>query len=116
MPDAVPAAARQRKLTLIDRLHDVEDDHNAAIRTLRAGVSIAALEQDLCRWRALGSAIVELARLVRGQCAASDFCDARPGTAILAARLVEAIDDQLDQPAWSVVDAQVRLQATRVDE
>jgi hypothetical protein len=108
-------AAWQRDLMLMGRLHDAEDDHNAAVLALRAGVTTAALDQDLFRWRALGSAIVELARMVRGQCAASDFCDARPRVTALAARLVEAIDDQLDQPAWSVINAHVGLQASRVD-
>jgi hypothetical protein len=111
MPDAVPTAPRQRKLVLMGRLHDAQDDHNKAIVSERRGATAAALDSDLSRWRVLGSAIVDLARLVRGQCAASAFCDARPEIEPLTARLVEAIDDQIDQPAWIVIDAQARLQA-----
>lgn len=111
MPDAVLTTPRQRKLTLMGRLHDAQDDHDAAILAVRGGVAAAALDSDILLWRALGSAIVDLARLARASCAASAFCDARPGIEPLAARLVEAIDDQIDRPAWSVIQAQARLQA-----
>lgn len=113
MADAVSSAPRQRTLLLLGRLHDAQDDHNEAIFAARDGVTMADLNSDLRKWRILGSAIVDLARLVRGQCAASGFCDARPEVGNLAARLVEAIDDQIDRPAWIVVDAQTRLQAAR---
>ncbi|HEX4181140.1 MAG TPA: hypothetical protein VHY32_10150 [Caulobacteraceae bacterium] len=95
----------------MSRLHDAEDDHHAAVRAVRAGVTQAALDQDVRRWRALGHAIVDLARLVSGQCAASAFCDGRPGVFALAVRLAEAIDDQVDGPAWRVIEAQARLGA-----
>jgi len=95
------------------RLHDAQDDHHAAILALRPGVTPTALDDDLRRWRALGSAIVDLARLAQSDCATSAFCDTRPQVEPLAIRLVEAIDDQIDSPAWSVVDAQVRLEAAR---
>jgi hypothetical protein len=48
---------------------------------------------------------------VRKGCAASAFCDARPDVTHLAARLSEAIDDQLDPEAWALVDAAARLSA-----
>ena len=113
MSDAVLITSRQRKLILMGRLHDAQDDHNTAILSIRQGVTAPALDGDLVRWRALGSAIIDLARLLRSHCAASAFCDARPEIESLAVRLVEAIDDQIDQPAWSVIDAQTRLQAAR---
>ena len=113
MPDAVLTAPRQHKLTLMGRLHDAQDDHNAAVMTASSGVTAAALDGDILLWQALGSAIVDLARLVCAYCAASSFCDARPGIEPLTARLVESIDDQIDLHAWGVVQAQARLQAAR---
>jgi len=115
MPDAVLTAQRQHRLTLMGRLHDAEDDHNAAVLTARGGVAATALDGDILLWQALGSAIVDLARLLRAYCIASAFCDARPGIEPLAARLVEAIDDQIDRHAWDVIQAQARLQAARAD-
>ncbi len=115
MQDAVLTAPRQHKLTLIGRLHDAQDDHNAAIKAVRSGVTAPALDGDILLWQALGSAIVDLARLVRAHCGASSFCDARPGIEPLTARLVEAIDDQIDRHAWTVIQAQARLQAARAD-
>ena len=105
------AAARQRRLVQMGRLHDAQDDHNAAVLAMREGVGAAALDRDILRWRALGASIVDLARMVRGQCEASEFCDARPRLEPLAVRLVEAIDDLIDRPVWIVIDAQVRLLA-----
>jgi hypothetical protein len=95
----------------LDRLYDAERDHDAAIRSSRSGVSDARLAEDLLRWRRLGSAIADLARLVGDHCAASAFCDTRPRTDVLASRLVEAIDDQIDEAAWRVVEARARLEA-----
>jgi hypothetical protein len=105
------AAARQRRLVLMDRLHDAQDDHNAAVLAACEGVGAAALDRDILQWRALGASIVELARMVRGQGEASAFCDARPRLEPLAVRLVEAIDDLIDRPVRIVIDAQVRLLA-----
>jgi hypothetical protein len=93
------------------RVHDVEDDHHAAILDIRRGATRTALDEDLRRWRTLGSAIVDLARLVSDHCAQSAFCDARPRIESLTARMVEAIDDQIDGHAWRVVDAVARLRA-----
>lgn len=113
MPDAVQDVARQHRLMLMGRLHDAEDEHDAAIRFLRAGVDPAAVENDASRWRGLGLAIVELARAILRDCAASAYGEARPGLERLAMRLVEAVDDQIDAPAWAIVNAQVRLEAAR---
>ena len=115
MPDAVLTAPRQHKLMLMGRLHDAQDDHNAVVMAARGGVTAAALDGDILLWQALGSAIVDLARLLRTCCAASTFCDARPGIEPLTACLVEAIDDQIDRHAWGVIQAQARLQAARTD-
>jgi hypothetical protein len=115
MPDAVLTAPRQHKLTLMGRLHDAQDDHNAAVLAARGGVTGTALDGDVLLWQALGSAIADLARHIRAYCAASSFCDARPGIEPLTARLVEAIDDQIDRHAWGVIQAQARLQAAKSD-
>jgi hypothetical protein len=92
-------------------LHDAIRDHDSAIRALRVGVTQPALNQDIVLWRSLGMAIADLARLITAHCTASAFSDARPKTETLAARLVEAIDDQVDDPAWRVIAAEARLRA-----
>jgi hypothetical protein len=104
-------ASSERRPLLLDQLHAAEADHDESIRSVREGVRSNALAEDSRRWRALGAAIVGLARLIRRECAASAFCDARPSIAELAVRLVESVDDQIDAPAWRVIDAQVRLEA-----
>jgi Lhr-like helicase len=76
---------------------------------VRSGVTQAVLDQDVVLWRMLGAAIADLARLISAHCAASAFCDARPKAEALAARLAEAIDDQIDEPAWQVIAAEARL-------
>jgi hypothetical protein len=108
-----PPTSGERRLLLIGRLQDAEAEHDATIRSMRGGVCAPALSEDVRRWRAVGSAMAELARTVRRECAASAFCDARPCLELLAARLVEAIDDQIDAPAWRVINAQARLEAAR---
>jgi hypothetical protein len=90
-------------------LRDEIRDYDSAIRMVRAGVAQAALDQDIVLWRTLGAAIAELAKLISGHCAASAFCDARPKIEVLATRLVEAIDDQVDDPAWGVIAAEARF-------
>ena len=104
-----PLGAYHGRLLLMGRANDAADDHHQAIRASRSGVTQAALDQDIGRWHSLAFAIADLARLVSGHCAASAFCDARPTAGALAVRLVEAIDDQIDPPAWRVVNAEVRL-------
>lgn len=116
MDNASLAAPRQRLLLLTGRLHDAEDDHDAELRVERAGVCANALASDLQLWRGLGAAIVDIARLVRGHCSASSFCDARPAIEPLAVRLVEALDDQIDAAAWRVIAAQAHLLAARAGE
>ena len=92
-------------------LHAAQDDHNAAVLTIRAGVSAAALDSDNRRWETAARAIVALARSLRAHCAASFFCDARPQIDTLTARLVDALDDQIDPHVWAVIEAAARLQA-----
>jgi hypothetical protein len=92
-------------------LHDEIRNHDSAIRLVRDGATRAALDQDVILWRMLGAAIAELAKRISAHCAASAFCDARPKTETLAARLAEAIDDQVDSPAWRVIMAEARFRA-----
>ena len=105
-----PLGAYHGRLLLMGRANDAAADHHEAIRAIRSGVTQVALDRDIGRWRGLAFAIADLARLVSGQCTASAFCDARPAIGALAERLVDAIDDQIDPPAWRVVNAEVRLQ------
>jgi hypothetical protein len=113
MTSDVPTVARQRLLSLQGRLHDAEDDHDAAVRAARCGVTRQALQADLALWRAAGSAVVALAERLRAACLTSAFCDARPDVGMAAIRLIESVDDQIDLPAWRVIAAQVRLEAAR---
>jgi hypothetical protein len=106
-------AQRQHRRLLQGRLHDAEDDYDDASRERFAGVTGAALHADKTRWRDLGGAIASLARLISMACASSQFCQARPQPDLLAARISEAIDDQIDASAWAVIDAATRADAAR---
>jgi len=92
-------------------LRIAQDEHDAIRRTFRYGVTAQALAADNHRWEALGDAIADLARLIGRQFAESAFGDARPSAEMLAARLSEALDDLLDEPVWTVIDAAARLAA-----
>lgn len=89
-------------------LQDALIGHDEARRRDGQGVSSAALDADVALWLSLGSAIAELATRVCDACRRSTFANLRPDAAHLAARLSEAIDDQLDAPAWRVADAAAR--------
>jgi len=106
-------AQRQHRRLLQGRLHDAEDDFDDACRGHFAGVTSAALLADKKRWRELGGAIASVARLISMSCASSQFCPGRPQTDLLAARISEAIDDQIDASAWAVIDAATRVDAAR---
>ncbi|MDR3508038.1 MAG: hypothetical protein P4L64_09095 [Caulobacteraceae bacterium] len=90
-------------------LHNARLAHDDAVRALNDRPDQRALALDLDLWEALGAALAELAQSARAACARSHFCNARPDAAQLTARLSEAIDDQLDAPAWAVMDAAARL-------
>jgi len=111
--DPIPASLLKRRLSLLGRLHDAQDDHIATRRATSEGVTAAGLEADNERWVELGVAVAALARLIRAHCIASEYCGARPTLETLAARLSEAVDDQIDGPSWAVVDAAARLDAAR---
>ena len=92
-------------------LRDAQDDHDAIRIAFRAGAHPTLLARDNRRWETIGEAIADLARLIVGQFAESAFGDARPEPSIITARLSESIDDLLDEPAWTVIDAAARLAA-----
>jgi hypothetical protein len=104
MPSAVPPR-------LDSRLCDALSDHDLERRHARRGVASSPLDIDHALWLGLGTAIADLAHLIVMTCQASHFGDLRPEAPILAARLSEAIDDQIDMPAWRIVDAEARLRA-----
>jgi hypothetical protein len=112
MPEAAPIlAATSASRRALAHLRDVQDEHDAIRRAHYAGVSVGALASDHALWEATGAAIASLARLISGQCAASAFADCHPDMAAVTARLSESIDDLIDEPAWSVIDAAARLAA-----
>jgi hypothetical protein len=104
-----PAPQRRHFLTLLGRLQEAEDDHDRDRRSHISGVSQERLETDKTRWSSVGGAVAALAAQICSACAASAFAEARPKVDQLAQRLSEAIDDQLDAPAWRLIDAAARL-------
>jgi hypothetical protein len=87
------------------------DAHDHARRAGFEGVTDTELAHEHARWDAVGAAIAGLAELIRRRCADSAFCPARLQTPALVVRLTEAIDDQLDDVAWRVVDAAAQRHA-----
>ena len=110
-PSSTGAGVAADRFDALRRLREAQDDHDAVRRAFRAGVTGARLSADHRRWEALGESIAELAGAISRECRASHFCDARPDVVLLAIRLSESIDDLMDEPAWSVVDAAARLAA-----
>ncbi len=111
-PRLAPGQAR----LLRRRLSDAQNAHDAIRLNLRRGVSVEALASDHRRWEQIGDAIAGLADLVSRHCAASAFCDSRPDVAALTFRLSESIDDLVEAPVWSVIDAAARLAAATFHE
>lgn len=97
---------------LNDRLRDTLRDHDEDRRRHGQGVTGAALDADAALWLALGGAVATLAGQIREACRLSAFSSHRPDAQVLAARMSESIDDQLDLTAWRIVDAAARLKAT----
>ncbi len=106
---AFPAAPRRHFLTLLGRLQEAEDDHDRDRRDHIAGVTDERLGMDKARWSSVGGAMAALAVQICNACAASAFAEGRPRAEQVAQRLSEAIDDQLDTPAWRLIDAAARL-------
>jgi len=112
MPFAPPPTSTGPDIAgALQRLREAQDDHDVVRRAFRDGVTTALLSADHLRWEALGDAIAALAAAIARHCGASHYCDARPDAGLLAIRLSESIDDLMDEPAWSVVDAAARLAA-----
>jgi hypothetical protein len=110
-PHLASAADRRLRLVRLGHLQDAEDEHDRARLDASAGVTRPSLETEKTRWCAIGEAIAALAWTICETCAASAFCEVRPRPMNVAIRVSEAIDDQLDGPAWRVVDAAARLAA-----
>ena len=106
-----PHSTTARSQTLHGNLREAQDEHDIIRRALCDGVTAVALASDNRRWEAVGASIAGLAALIRDHCAASAFVSSRPDIAELTGRLSEAIDDMLDEPAWTVIDAAARLTA-----
>lgn len=105
------------RLQLLRReLQIAECDHAAGRRSTCEGATGSALDTDSERWFEVGLAIAALARLIHTSCVTSDFCSVRPDTDVLAARISEAIDDQLDEQSWTLVNAVARLEAARTPD
>jgi len=110
MPLASPTTSTKPAIASdLQRLREAQDDHDVVRRAFFDGVTTALLSADHRRWEALGEAIAELAAVITRHCGSSHFCDARPDTVLLALRLAESVDDLMDEPAWSVVEAATRL-------
>jgi hypothetical protein len=84
------------------------DRHDAERRAAVAGVTSHALDGDKLAWSEIGEAIAGLARLIADHCQTSAFCPTQPRRDLLCARLAESIDDQVDAPAWAIIEAAAR--------
>jgi hypothetical protein len=104
-----PTSQRRHFLTLLGRLQEAEDDHDRDRRNHFAGVTDERLGMEKARWSSVGGAMAALAVQICDACAASAFAEGRPRADQVAQRLSEAIDDQLDAPAWRLIDAAARL-------
>ena len=109
MQPALPDRSNRR--LLLGHLQEAEADHDRGRRDSLSRVTTEALDTDKALWTNVGAAVGALAHLVSGACAASAFGELRPRPDNLAARLSEAIDDQIDRDAWLIVDAAARLRA-----
>jgi hypothetical protein len=107
------AGLRERASSLLRQLRTADNGHAAARLSTCEGVAPTALDADVGRWIEIGGAIAALARLIQAHSAASQFCSARPDIEVLATRISETIDDQLDGPSWGLVDAVAKLEAAR---
>jgi hypothetical protein len=103
----IPAAAPSRHRHLRSAL----DAHDHARRAAFEGVTDAELACEHAHWDAVGAAVAGVAEMIRRRCAASAFCASPPEAGALAVRITEAIDDQLDEAAWRVVDAAAQWHA-----
>jgi hypothetical protein len=104
-----PASQRRHFLLLLGRVQEAGDDHDRRCRDEIAGVIHERLETDKAGWSRLGGAVAALAAQICETCAAAAYAEARPRMDQVAQRLSEAIDDQIDAPAWRLVDAAARL-------
>jgi hypothetical protein len=104
---------RERASLFLHELRAANNRHAAARLARCEGATPAALDADVGRWIEIGGAIAALARLIQAHSAASQFCSARPDVEVLATRISEAIDDQLDGPSWGLIDAAAKLEAAR---
>ena len=98
---------------LEDRLRRLQRDHDNERKKSDEGAAASDVDADNELWLNLGCAIADLARMISRSCRNSCCSSARPEVSALAARLSEAIDDQLDLSAWRIVDAAARLNAAR---
>ena len=93
----------ERQLREAQRRHDHDRRHH------RDGATAQDLDVDNALWDQVGRDIGALARRIQQTCLASRFGDTRPDLALLADRLVESVDDQVDRAAWRVIQAAARL-------
>ena len=84
------------------------DRHDADRRHAHCGVTAIDLDADKRIWSEVGVAIAAAAHRLAEGCRSSGFCATRPVSAVLCARFVEAIDDQVDGPAWALIEAAAR--------
>lgn len=97
------------QLQLERLLREAQRRHDHDRRRHRDGVSAQDLAADNGLWNQVGRDIAGLARRIRQSCLTSHFGDARPEVTLLVDRLVESVDDQVDNAAWRVIQAAARL-------
>ena len=84
------------------------DRHDTDRRENFTGVTAADLDADKQIWSEIGAMVAAVARRLTDGCRASGFFAGKPDPATVCARLVESIDDQVDIPAWRLIEAAAR--------
>ncbi len=84
------------------------DRHDAERRAGFLAVSNESLASDRAAWIEVGEAIATLALLVAARCRSSAFVFAAPSAVELSGRIVDAVDEPFDAPAFAVVSAAAR--------
>lgn len=90
---------------LEDQVRAAQRHHDADRLQTCAGVTQMGLDADNALWQGLGHEIARLASQIQRACRDSRYCSSRPSLFDLTLRLAESIDDQMDEPAWSVLYA-----------
>ena len=86
-------------------------DHDAVMIRNLEGVTESMIDRRRQGWLLLGIALGRLALRTGETCRACALGAAWPEPVLIAQRLAEALDDQIDAPDWRIVEAAARWRA-----